>query len=100
MKRTILTVLCLAAIGTFAIVQAQEDTDTTDCENCVTANETCCCGGTVEDCTGDCDDCDECDCDSESEECTDCEDCTEYDSNCDECTSEEAVVVYHCGGCH
>ncbi|MCD4775690.1 MAG: hypothetical protein K8S15_06505 [Candidatus Aegiribacteria sp.] len=105
MKRTILIVLCLASVGVFAIAHAQDDTNTSDCDNCISVDGTCCCDETVDGCTGDCDDCNECDCDSESEECTDCEkansdcdDCTECDSNHNDCASEEAVVR-HCGGC-
>lgn len=105
MKRILLIVLSITLAGTLAIAQAQEDTNTTNCES---VDGECCCGGTVDGCTGDCDDCDECDCDSGSGECTDCKeinpdckDCTGCDSNCDDCTSEEVVEeVHHCGGCH
>lgn len=99
MKRTILIVLCLAALGTFAIVQAEENTQTPDCE---TVGGECCCDGTVDGCEEDCDVCDECDCDSDCEDCTgddcDCDDCTGDDCDCDDCTSEEEFQ--HCGGCH
>ncbi|MCK4806785.1 MAG: hypothetical protein KAT09_04020 [Candidatus Aegiribacteria sp.] len=106
MKRTILIVLCLAAAGTFAIAQAQEDTVTPDCGNFETVDGECCCGGTVDGCTEDCDSCDECDCGSECEDCTGCEetdsgykDCTGCDCGCDDSTSEEEEI-HHCGGCH
>ncbi len=104
--RTILIVLCLAAAGTFAIVQAQEDT-LPDCDHCETVDGECCCGGTVDGCTEDCNSCDECDCGSECEDCTGCEEeCTcetECEGcSCDDCSSEEEIdeEVRHCGGCH
>ncbi len=101
--------LSITLAGTLAIAQAQEDTNTPDCNNCETADGECCCNGTVDGCSGDCDDCDECDCDFENGECTDCKeinpDCEDCSGNCDECdefTSEEDAVVEvpHCGGCH
>ena len=106
MKRTILIVLCLAAIGTFAIVQAEENTQTPDCE---TFADECSCDGTVEGCA---EKCDECNCDSDCEDtdsdcsnCTgcedtdsDCDDCTGDDCDCDDCDSEEEFQ--HCRGCH
>ncbi|MCD4848240.1 MAG: hypothetical protein K8R76_08625 [Candidatus Aegiribacteria sp.] len=94
MKRTILIVLCLAAIGTFAIVQAEENTQNPDCENCETVDGECCCDGTVDGCEEDCNecDCDSNDCDSE------CDDCTGGDCDCDDCDSEEEFR--HCRGCH
>jgi hypothetical protein len=85
MKRTILIVLCLAAVGTFAIVQAEGGIEAPDCE---TVDGECCCGGTVDCCEEDCD-CDDCD--------SECEDCTGDDCDCDDCTSEEEF--HHCGGC-
>ena len=98
MKRTILIVLCLAAVDTFAIAQAQEDTKASDCE---TADEGCGFGGTVDGCE---EDCDECDCGSECEDCegceetvSDCKDCAGDDCYCDDCSSEEEFQ--HCGGC-
>lgn len=92
MKRKMLIVLCLAAIGTFAIVQAEENTKNPDCDNCETVDGECCCDGTVDGCKENCDVCDECDCDSERE------DCTGNDCDCDDCDSEEEFR--HCRGCH
>ena len=105
MKRTILIVLCLAAIGTFAIVQAEDNAQHPDCDNCETVDGECCCDGTVDGCEEDCSTCDECDCDSECVDCegceeadSDCEDCTGDDCECDDCSSEEEF--HHCRGCH
>ncbi|MCK4504346.1 MAG: hypothetical protein KAW14_01915 [Candidatus Aegiribacteria sp.] len=105
MKRTILIVLCLAAVGTLALVQAEEDTEAPVCGHCETVDGECCCGGTVDCCEEDCDECnccsecadctgDDCDCDDCDSE---CEDCTGDDCDCDDCTSEEEF--HHCGGC-
>lgn len=96
MKRTILIVLYLAATGTFAIVQAEENIEIPDCCNCETLDEECCCGGSVDGCEEDCSGCDESDCGSE------CEDSEICDSDCDDCTSEEEKEeeFQHCGGCH
>jgi len=93
MKRTILIVLCLAAIGTFAIVQAEDNAQHPDCDNCETVDGECCCDGTVDGCKEDCSTCDDCD-----SECVDCEDCTSDDCDCDDCSSEEEF--HRCGGCH
>jgi len=105
MKRIILVALSIALAGTFAIVQAQEDTSVHDCDHCETVDEDCSCGGTVDGCTEDCDSCDECDCDCEGD-CTcdtdcSCDDCT-CDTECDDCTCEEddEEELHHCGGCH
>ncbi|NOQ22043.1 MAG: hypothetical protein GQ565_05255 [Candidatus Aegiribacteria sp.] len=106
MKRIILVALSIAIAGTFAIVQAHEDTLVPDCDNCETVDGECCCGGTVDGCTEDCDSCDSCDCECK-EDCTcdtecSCDDCTcdtECDDcSCDDCSSEEEV--HHCDGCH
>ena len=104
MKRIILVALSIAIAGTFAIVQAHEDTLVPDCGNCETVDGECCCGGTVDGCTEDCDSCGECDCEGEGstdceEECTCEEECD--DCSCDDCSSEEdEEEVHHCGGCH
>ena len=106
MKRIILVALSIAAAGTFFTAQALEDTLVPDCDHCETEDGECCCGGTVDGCTEDCDSCDSCDCDSECGDCTgceesdsDCEDCTGSDCTCNDCNSEEEEEVHHCGGC-
>ncbi len=90
MKRIILVALSITIAGTFAMVQAHEDTLVPDCDHCETVDGECCCDGTVDGCTEDCSTCDECDCE---------EDCTcDTDCSCDDCSSEEEI--HHCGECH
>ncbi len=96
MKRIILVALSIAIAGTFAIAQAQEDASAPDCDHYETAEGECCCDGTVDGCTEDCDSCEERDCDCE-------EDCTcDTDCSCDDCTCEEddEEEVHRCGDCH
>ena len=106
MKRIILVALSIALAGTFAIVQAQEDTSVHDCDHCETVDEDCSCGGIVDGCTEDCDSCDEHDdsagCEEECNCETACDDCTCEEEEEEE--EEEVVVVeeevQHCGECH
>ena len=109
MKRIILLALSIALAGTFAIAQAHDDTHVPHCDHCETVDGVCCCGGTVDGCTEDCNSCDECDCSCEGEGCTDCEEnctCDTDDCSCIDCSSEEddddeeEQETHHCGGCH
>jgi len=100
MKRILLIALCVATVGTLALVHAQEDEVVP--HSCNETDAECCCDGTIDGCTEDCDTCDECECESDSK-CDDCT-CSEESDSCEsDCSTDEAIEeTEHCGGggCH